>query len=45
MMRLPQILDTVEDLLGPDVMVWSSHLYPKEPGDGRFISWHQDSPH
>ncbi|MEC7538296.1 MAG: phytanoyl-CoA dioxygenase family protein [Pseudomonadota bacterium] len=45
MMRLPQILDTVEDLLGPDVMVWSSHLYPKEPGDGRFISWHQDSAH
>ena len=24
-------------------MIWSSHLYPKEPGDGRFISWHQDS--
>ena len=45
MMRLPQILDAVEDLLGPDVMVWSSHLYPKEPGDGRFISWHQDSAH
>ena len=26
-------------------MVWTSHLYPKEPGDGRFISWHQDSAH
>ena len=45
MMRLPKILDTVEDLLGPNVMIWSSHLYPKEPGDGRFISWHQDSAH
>ena len=41
MMRLPKILDAVEDLLGPNVMIWSSHLYPKEPGDGRFISWHQ----
>lgn len=45
MMRLPKILDAVEDLLGPNVMIWSSHLYPKEPGDGRFISWHQDSAH
>ena len=26
-------------------MVWNTNLYPKEPGDGRFISWHQDSAH
>ena len=26
-------------------MVWTTHIYPKEPGDGRFISWHQDSAH
>ena len=45
LMRRPTILDLVEDLLGPDIMVWSTHLYPKEPGDGRFISWHQDSAH
>jgi chlorinating enzyme len=45
LMRRPEVLDPVEDLLGPDVMIWSSHLYPKEPGDGRFISWHQDSAH
>jgi non-haem Fe2+, alpha-ketoglutarate-dependent halogenase len=45
LMRDKSILDTVEDLIGPDIMVWSSHLYPKEPGDGRFISWHQDSVH
>lgn len=45
LMREPAILDMVEDLIGPDIMVWSSHLYPKEPGDGRFISWHQDSAH
>ena len=45
LMRDPSILDMVEDLIGPDIMVWSSHLYPKEPGDGRFISWHQDSAH
>jgi non-haem Fe2+, alpha-ketoglutarate-dependent halogenase len=45
LMRNEAVLDMVEDLIGPDIMVWSSHLYPKEPGDGRFISWHQDSAH
>lgn len=45
LMRNLGILDVVEDLLGPDIMVWTTHLYPKEPGDGRFISWHQDSAH
>jgi len=44
-MREPAILDLVEDILGPDIMVWNVNLYPKEPGDGRFISWHQDSAH
>jgi len=32
LMRNDAILDIVEDLIGPDIMVWSSHLYPKEPG-------------
>ncbi len=41
-MRRPEVLVPVEDLLGPDIMIWSSHLYPKEPGDGLFISLHQD---
>eukprot|EP01051_Picozoa_sp_SAG22_P021298 SAG22_NODE_4650_length_1205_cov_1.310407_1_plen_301_part_01 len=44
-MRLPAVLDAVEDILGPDIMVWNSNLYPKEPGEDRFISWHQDSAH
>ena len=45
LMRRPEILDPVENLLGPDIMIWSSHLYPKDPGDEQFISWHQDSAH
>lgn len=44
-MRNPGILDMVESILGPDILAWNTHLYPKEPGDGRFISWHQDSAH
>ena len=45
LMRDPAVLAPIQDILGPDLMVWTSHLYPKEPGDGRFISWHQDSAH
>ena len=45
LMRHPTILDLVRSLLGNDLMVWTTHIYPKEPGDGRFISWLQDSAH
>ena len=45
LMRDQNILDLVEAVIGPDIMAWTTHLYPKEPGDGRFISWHQDSAH
>ena len=45
LMRHPAILNLVRSLLGADLMVWTTHIYPKEAGDGRFISWHQDSAH
>lgn len=45
LMRDDTILDLVESVIGPDIMAWTTHIYPKEPGDGRFISWHQDSAH
>src|SRR5579862_4607415 len=37
----PAILDCVEDLLGPDIILWGVHIACKEPGDGEY-SWHQD---
>jgi ectoine hydroxylase-related dioxygenase (phytanoyl-CoA dioxygenase family) len=43
LVREPAILDRVEALLGPDLLVWSSTLFVKDPGDGRYVSWHQDS--
>ncbi|MDH3689531.1 MAG: phytanoyl-CoA dioxygenase family protein, partial [Gammaproteobacteria bacterium] len=43
LVRHPKILDAVEDLIGADILVFSSSLFIKEPGDTRFISWHQDS--
>src|SRR3984957_9146520 len=38
----PRVLDAVEDVLGPDLMVWGSDWFVKFPGDAAFISWHQD---
>lgn len=38
-----RILDAVESVLGPDLMVWSSQWFPKFPNDKAFVSWHQDA--
>jgi ectoine hydroxylase-related dioxygenase (phytanoyl-CoA dioxygenase family) len=43
LIRHPRILDTVEDILGPNLLVWSSSLFMKQAHDPSFISWHQDS--
>ena len=40
--RHPSILDPVEDILGPDILCWASRFFIKDPGDGGFVSWHQD---
>ncbi len=37
------ILDPVEDLLGPNLLCWSSSFFIKEARDPAFVSWHQDS--
>lgn len=39
----PAILDRVESLIGPDIMIYSSSIWPKTPGDNKYVSWHQDS--
>lgn len=41
--RHPRILDAVEDLIGPDILVYHLTLWLKEPRSDAFISWHQDS--
>lgn len=35
-----QILDKLEDILGPDILCWRSELFPKYPGD-EGTDWHQ----
>jgi len=37
------ILDAVEDLIGPDILVYGTVLFIKEPQDPGFVSWHQDA--
>lgn len=39
----PRILDAVEDILGPNLLCWSSSFFIKEANDPHFVSWHQDS--
>lgn len=41
--RDPAILDAVEDLIGPNLLVFASKFWIKGGGDGSFVSWHQDS--
>ncbi|HEY1213495.1 MAG TPA: phytanoyl-CoA dioxygenase family protein [Bryobacteraceae bacterium] len=39
----PRIVACVRDLLGENVIAWGSHFFCKMPGDGKRVSWHQDS--
>ncbi|MDA0349708.1 MAG: phytanoyl-CoA dioxygenase family protein [Verrucomicrobia bacterium] len=39
----PKVLDAVESILGPDVLLWATSVFAKRPHDPGFISWHQDA--
>lgn len=41
--RAPRILDAVEDIIGPDILVWASALFIKDARDPGYVAWHQDS--
>ncbi|WP_425403270.1 phytanoyl-CoA dioxygenase family protein [Hwanghaeella sp.] len=41
--RHPVILDAVESLLGPDIMLFGSSMFAKAAKNDKFVSWHQDS--
>ncbi len=45
LIRHPGILDAVEDVIGPDILCWSSRFFIKDKNDGGFVSWHQDLPY
>lgn len=39
----PKILDAVEDVLGPNLLVWGLSLFIKDSKSPSYVSWHQDS--
>jgi non-heme Fe2+,alpha-ketoglutarate-dependent halogenase len=43
MASTPAILDVVEDIIGPDIMLYLSALWAKPANDTHYVSWHQDS--
>jgi chlorinating enzyme len=43
LIRHPVVLDAVEDIYGPNLLVWSSSFFIKEAHDPSYVSWHQDS--
>jgi len=41
--RTPEILDYVEDILGPNFVQWGGQFFHKEPQSGSVVPWHQDA--
>jgi len=41
--RHPTILDAIEDVIGPDILCWSTTFFTKEARSPAFVSWHQDA--
>ena len=40
--RIPEVLDVVGQLIGPDFLMWGSSYFGKPAGDGKETPWHQD---
>ena len=38
----PRVVDAIEDILGPNVMLWDSKLFPKLARSASYVSWHPD---
>lgn len=39
----PKLLDAMEDLIGPDLLMTTCAIWPKDANDPSFVTWHQDS--
>jgi len=39
----PRILDVVEDVIGPNILIWTATFFIKEAHSPTFAAWHQDS--
>jgi hypothetical protein len=43
LIRDSRVLDPVEQLIGPDILCWSTIFWIKDAGSKSFVSWHQDN--
>lgn len=43
LIRDPRVLDPVEQLIGPDILCWSTIFWIKDSGSKSFVGWHQDN--
>src|ERR1051325_1301129 len=43
LVRHPRVLDVVEDLIGPDILVYTATWFIKEAQSPTFAAWHQDA--
>jgi non-heme Fe2+,alpha-ketoglutarate-dependent halogenase len=42
----PAILDAIEEILGPNLLIWATELFAKKPNDPTLlIGWHRDLPY
>lgn len=39
------IINKVKKIIGEDIYIWSSAFFPKAPGEGKIVSYHQDNPY
>jgi hypothetical protein len=43
LVRHPRILDLVEDVIGPDILVFHTTAWLKPPHSENYVPWHQDA--
>jgi hypothetical protein len=43
LVRHPRVLDAVESVIGPNILVYTSTFFIKEPNSPVFAAWHQDA--
>src|SRR5678809_239661 len=43
LIRDPRVLDPIEQLIGKDILCWSTIFWIKDAGSKSFVSWHQDN--
>ena len=43
LVRIPCVLDAVEDLIGSDILIFNATFFIKNPGTDQITAWHQDA--